>query len=68
MRVPESMSGKVVDLKVVICSRRRITAEISAALFSLMSGRGNDEVMIVFPMRMTVEHPCVVPAENISYD
>ena len=24
-----------------------------------MSGRGNDEVMTVFPMRMTVEHPDV---------
>ncbi len=56
-RVPEVMSGKVVDLRVVICWRRCTTADISAALFSLMSGRGNDEATTLFPMSMTVEHP-----------
>lgn len=57
MRVPDMMSGKLVDFRVLIWSRRFLSAVISAALFSVTSGSGKEEEMSASPMSMMVEHP-----------
>ena len=57
MMVPLAIRGNMPVFKVAIWSRRSSSALISAALFSLISGRGNDEVMVVFPMRRITEQP-----------
>ena len=57
MKVPDVMSMKRVVFKVLIWSRRIASADISAALFSVISGRGKEEEMMVSPIRIIVEHP-----------
>jgi hypothetical protein len=57
MTVPLVMFGKSVAFKVTIFSRRSTKALISAALFSVIPGRGKDEVMRVLPISRMTEHP-----------
>ena len=57
MTVPLVMSGKSVAFKVAIFSSKSSRALISAALFSVIPGRGYEDVTRVSPIRRMTEHP-----------
>jgi hypothetical protein len=57
MTVPLVISGKSVVFRVIIFSSNNSRAVIPAALCSVISGRGSDDVMRVSPIRRMKEHP-----------